>query len=133
MPVSVYGHIDVDEVAKAIETARPSSAPSSPLAGMVPKGFSTLTPEEFQAKKQADNAARLAIRERNNILLPAVCAIFLAYATFVGEDTFKAQSKAIFEDPFANAPGITEARERKQAMKAKAAEERAEMLAMVRG
>jgi hypothetical protein len=118
------------------EAAAPPPAPkyvtmeqaSSPLAGLV----GDMKLEEFQKKKEEDNAKRKAIRDRNNKLIPAAFGLFLAYCFAVGGDTVKQQSQDVFKDPLANAPGMSEARERKAAKKAEADAEKEAMMNKMR-
>ena len=101
---------------------------SSPLAGLV----GDMKLEEFQKKKDEDNAKRKAVRDRNNKLIPAAFGLFLAYCFAVGGDTVKQQSQDLFKDPLANAPGMAEARERKAAKKAEADAEKEAMMNKMR-
>lgn len=108
-----------DETSKAPAPPSPPATRDSPLAAVV--GEQSL--DDFEKYKAQENEKRQAIRKRNNILIPAVSLAFFAYASFIGEDTFKSQV-AQFGDPLANAPGLTEAREKKAAREDKEAAER---------
>jgi len=108
------------------EADKDEKARTSPLASFV--GETTLS--DFEKKKAEDNAKRLALRERINIGLPAVTLLAYAIASVVGEDKLKDKLKG-GGDPFANAPGVAEAREKKKARQAKGKEEQAEFLKSV--
>ena len=101
---------------------------SSPLAGLV----GDMKLEEFQKKKDEDNARRKEVRDRNNKLIPAAFGLFLTYCFAVGGDTVKQQSNDLFKDPLANAPGMSEARERKAAKKTEADAEKEAMMNKMR-
>ena len=105
----------------------------SPLTSFAKKD-AEMTLEEFNRKKAADNKARNEIRARNNVLIPAVCAIAYAVALFIGEDNVKANLKEMGSggDPFANTPGMAETRERKAKGLAIAAEKQDKAATAVR-
>lgn len=104
-----------------------AAAKSSPLAGLV--GDQTL--DDFQAKKERDNAKRLATRKITNIAIPAVTLSFLAVCTFFGEEKTKAFF-AEFDNPMSNAPGFEQAKAAKAERKAQAKAEQEELIKALR-
>lgn len=87
-----------------------SASRDSPLAGFVSKE----TTDAFQAKKDADNAKREALRAKINIALPVSFIGSFLIALAIGEDNVKG-SLADLGDPTAGAPGVAEARAAKKA------------------
>ena len=104
-----------------------AAAKSSPLAGLV--GDQTL--DDFQAKKERDNAKRLATRKITNIAIPAVTLSFLAICTFFGEEKTKAFFSE-FDNPMSNAPGFEQAKAAKAERKAQAKAEQEELIKALR-
>ena len=118
-----------DEAPPAEAAAAPASERTSPLAGIV--GEQSLS--DFQKKKDEDNAKRLALRSKINIALPGITLGCLLLANVLGFDKEKIKEMTGGGgDPFSNAPGVAEAREKKAARQAKAKAEQQEALANFR-
>ena len=113
--VATSGLCAVRMQADAPEPEPPAATPgaSSPLAG-----FAANAEPTSLSKKEEDNAKRNELRAKINIFLPLTFFGCFGIASFIGEDKVKG-SLAGAGDPLANAPGVTEAREKKKERVAK--------------
>jgi len=117
-----------DEEEKPV--AASSAEKSSPLAGIV----SDQTVSEMQEYKDRENAKRLRVRKRNNILIPAVTVGLLLALQLAGGKA-KLQELGFDEnfDLLANTPGMAETRVKKAERAAQAEENRDAFVQSLRG
>jgi len=128
LPLSPRMQAEEGEEEKPV--AASSAEKSSPLAGIV----SDQTVSEMQEYKDRENAKRLRVRKRNNILIPAVTVGLLLALQLAGGKA-KLQELGFDEnfDLLANTPGMAETRVKKAERAAQAEENRDAFVQSLRG
>ena len=110
--------LDEDAEKAAVATDSGQQPRASPLAGVV--GDEKL--REFQEYKDAENAKRLEMRKRNNILIPGVTLSLLLALQLAGGKAKLTELTGDMDgfDPLSNAPGVESGRKDKEVRQARA-------------